>query len=363
MKLASKIIIPVLLLVTLLISSAPAGAQPSPTTSAAPQAIVWKGQDSYPPAVPYGPFNADLAGLQSMHKMWSQWLSDLSGGRVQIRWSDPGAIFPIGDADKAVAAGTVDIAMSSGLYFRGRFPEGDIEGGGVFFLNDEQLYDLYYNWGLYEALRKLYAEKLNLVYFPVFANSLTGIGVNFDAPNLDSLKGKKIRAVGVQGDWMAALGASPTIIPLGDTYQALKLGTVDGWVAGAALLEANKWNEVTKGWVQNPICSTVPSAIIINQKSFNALPADIRDLIQKTNRYMSFATSTRWGNQNYYARLNAKKKGVKFWEWSEADQQKAIQLAVTNVWPKMRAASPDCAKLMDMVEAQAKAWGLPTAAK
>jgi len=162
---------------------------------------------------------------------------------------------------------------------------------------------------------------------------------------------------------MAALGASPTIIPLGDTYQALKLGTVDGWVAGAALLEANKWNEVTKGWVQNPICSTVPSAIIINQKSFNALPADIRDLIQKTNRYMSFATSTRWGNQNHYARLNAKKKGVKFWEWSEADQQKAIQLAVTNVWPKMRAASPDSAKLMDMVEAQAKAWGLPTAAK
>jgi len=38
-------------------------------------------------------------------------------------------------------------------------------------------------------------------------------------------------------------------------------------------------------------------------------------------------------------------------------------LAVTNVWPKMRAASPDSAKLMDMVEAQAKAWGLPTAAK
>jgi len=336
-------------------SAAPA---PASTTAAAPQVFKWKGQYSFPTVTPYGPFNQKNSGLNAMPTLWTDWLTSATSGRVQIEWSEPGAIFPITDADLAVGKGTVQIAETSGAYYRGRFPEGDIETGGLFFWNTEdEFYDAYYNWGLFDALQKLYAAK-NCVFYPVSGDSATGMGVNFDAPNPAAVKGKKVRAVGVQGDYVAMLGGSPVMTPLGEIYQAMKLGTVDGWMAAVALFEANKFKECTKGWVPDPRVATVPMNMLINKDAFNALPKDLQDIIQGGARYAGFASKVTWRNQNDWALENAQKLfGVKVWNWTPAEQAAIKAQAIKEIWPKIENANDNCKMLMQIFYKQQKAWG------
>ncbi|MDD5101163.1 MAG: TRAP transporter substrate-binding protein DctP [Syntrophales bacterium] len=343
-------------------TTAPAATSAAPATTAAPTVIKWKGQYSYPTTVQYGPFKSPkTAGLNALTLTWTEWLTKATNGRIQIEWAEPGAIYPVADTDKAVGEGLVQVAMPSGMYYRGRFPEGDIEAGGIMlYVDDRDMYDCFYNAGLYEALQKVYKDKLKVVYYPIFAQSETSIGTTFDIPTLDSLKGKKIRAVGVQADFIQALGGSPTMVALGEVYQAMKLGTVDGWVAATAQLETGKLKEVTKGWVTNPLMSLTPSNVIINQKAFDALPADLKKILQEQSQYASYTTSTAWGNQNQYALEQAQNYGVKTFAWSAADQERATQIAKTAIWPKLAGATPEAKMLMDVIMKWRASWGRET---
>ena len=316
--------------------------------------INWTGQYWAPSTMPYGPFGEDYAGLNAMYKLWSQWLEDATDGLLKIKWVEAGSVFPVTAADLEVGKGTLPIAASSGLYYRGRFPEGDIESGGVFFWKSEsEAYEAYYKYGMWEAINKLYAER-NLVFFPIHGDSLNGIGVTFD----DSIKGKKIRGVGIQGDYIALLGGSPVAIPLGETYMALKLGTADGWVAATGLLESLKYKEVTKGFVLEPRPSSTVVNIIINKDAFNSLPQDIQDTLMKESRYAGYAASTTWRNQCNWALEQAQKNyGLKVYIWSQEDQAKARKLVIDNLWPKMAKASPGSAQLMEIIYKQARDYG------
>jgi len=322
------------------------------------EVIKWTGQYWAPSTMPYGPFDENYAGLNAMYKLWSKWVEDATGGRLQINWVEAGSVFPVTAADQEVGKGTLPIAASSGLYYRGRFPEGDIESGGVFFWRSEsEAYEAYYKYGLWEAINELYAEK-NLVFFPIHGDSLNGVGVTFDASGIDSIKGKKIRAVGIQGDYIALLGGSPVAIPLGETYMALKLGTADGWVAATGLLESLKYKEVTKGFVLEPKPSSTVVNIIINKDAFKALPQDIQDTLMKESRYAGFAAATTWRNQCNWSLEQAQKSyGLKVYTWSEEDQTKARKLVIDKLWPKMAKASPGSAKLMDIIYKQARDYG------
>jgi TRAP-type mannitol/chloroaromatic compound transport system substrate-binding protein len=303
-------------------------------------------------------FRENYAGLNAMYKLWSKWLEDATGGRLQIKWVEAGSVFPVTAADLEVGKGTLPIAASSGLYYRGRFPEGDIESGGVFFWRSEsEAFEAFYKYGLWDALNELYAKK-NLVYFPIHGDSLNGIGVTFDASSIDKIKGKKIRAVGIQGDYIALLGGSPVAIPLGETYMALKLGTADGWVAATGLLESLKYKEVTKGFVLEPKPSSTAVNVIINKDAFEALPKDIQHILMTQSRYAALAAATTWRNQCNWSLEQAKRDyGLKVYTWSDEDQAKARKLVIEKLWPKMAKASPGSAKLMEIIYKQARDYG------
>ena len=88
-----------------------------------------------------------------------------------------------------------------------------------------------YNWGLHDALQKVYAER-NIYFQLLQCDTGVGMGTNFPAPNAAAIKGKKIRAPGVWGEYVTALGGSPVSLAQADLYMAMKLGTIDGWMTG-----------------------------------------------------------------------------------------------------------------------------------
>lgn len=336
---------------------------PHPFAAAAPSAakkevIHWKGQCNHPMTVSFGPYGVGQAGMYAVLSGWSKWLESATDGRLVIDWSEPGSIFPTVDADQAVSKGVVPIANSYGSYYAGRIPEADIETTLPFaFENSNQEFEALHKYGMLKVFQDVYAKR-NIFWLPLHTHAMVGIGTNFLAPTPQSVKGKKIRAFGIWGEYAQLLGANPVSIPAGEMYMAMKLGTMDGWIAGVAYLEETKLKEVTKGMVVSPNINNATGSIMINMNAFKALPEDIQNLIQNTGPLVSFAMGSRWGNQcNWILKNSESQYGVKSYSWSPNEVQQLTSLFAEKVYPKLAAKSAGCAQLIDIVKKQMKDYG------
>ena len=328
--------------------------EPGYSQTAKTNVIKWRGQTGFPTTIaPYGPFGQGNTGIFASGKQWSDWLTHRTGGRLVIEWREPGSVFPVTETDNAVSQGVVQISFSYGGWYSGRIPETDIETGGIFFWEDEsQLYECLHKYGLFQALQKVYAKR-NLFWIPHHLGSIVNIGTTFPAPTPESLKGKKIRTLGIWGDYIAMLGATPVSIPWGDVYMAAKLGTIDGWCAGVGSMEELKLKEVAKGLVVTPVVSQGMSNMIINKSAYDALPKDIQEILQKEAPHMTYVASTHWHNQCLWVIRHAKENyKVDLFNWSAKDADRVTQLAADKIYPKIAAKSPSCAELMEIVKKQ-----------
>ena len=333
---------------------------PSDSTAASKDKVTtWKGQQIFLTKMPaYGPFGPGETGAHAVIRAWTEWLKKATGGRLLIDWAEPASIYPPFEADKAIGKGVIPISISYGGYYRGRIPEADIETGMVFaWPTVAAEYECLYKYGLYDEIKKVYAER-NINWFPMHSDAIVGIGTSFPAPNAASIKGKKIRALGLWGDYIAMLGGSPVSVPWGEIYMGMKLGTIDGWMAGAAALEEVKLKEVSKGYVYVPRVQTALCNILINMDAFKALPKDIQDLMESTHRYIMYTLSYKWQQQCQWVLADSQAKyGVTPYAWPEEDCRKVVRMAVEKLYPKVAAKSPRCAKMIDIIKKQMRDYG------
>ena len=101
---------------------------------------------------------------------------------------------------------------------------------------------------------------------------------------LDDLKGMKIRCTGMAAKIVTALGGVPVAMPMGDTYDALSRGVVDGSMAPQESLQGWKWGEVVKYTTESYGSSySTGMFVVMNKDKWNALPPDIQKIIEKVN--------------------------------------------------------------------------------
>jgi TRAP-type C4-dicarboxylate transport system substrate-binding protein len=82
----------------------------------------------------------------------------------------------------------------------------------------------------------------------------------------------------------AALGATPVAMPMGETYDALSRGVVDGSMAPYEALQGWKWGEVVRFTTENFGSSySTGMFVVMNKGKWNALPPDIQQIIEKVN--------------------------------------------------------------------------------
>ena len=252
------------------------------------------------PTAPYGPFGQGQTGAGAHGWWWADSVKKASNGRLIITWAEPGAIFPIGEADNAVSRGVVQIASSFGTYYAGRMPEADVETGGVFqWENNEQAYECVTKYGSMRALQQVYAKR-NMMWLPFFGNAIIGMGANFSAPNPAAIKGKKMRAIGNWADYIRMLGGSPIATVWGDIYMAMKMGTIDGYVAGPGTFEELKLKEVTKSYVYPPLISAGLSNFTINMDAWKALPADLQELLERDTPAITYAGLSHFSGLRFF---------------------------------------------------------------
>lgn len=174
-------------------------------------------------------FSTNLPGLGSPAAWVADNLNTASDGSIQVRVYEPGKLVPAFDILQSVSDGKVSAGYTWIGYDQGKVPAIPLFAAVPFGMKPWAYTGWYYYGGGHEMLQEVYANK----GFKVHAQ-LCGIigpetaGWYKDKINtLEDYKGLKIRFAGLGGKVLEKLGASVTMMPGGELFQALEKGTID----------------------------------------------------------------------------------------------------------------------------------------
>lgn len=174
-------------------------------------------------------FASKLPGLGSPAPWVAEQLERASDGEVQVRVFEPGKLVPPFEILQAVSDGKVPAGYTWIGYDQGKVPAVPLFAAVPFGLKPWAYSAWYYFGGGQEMLQEVYANK----GFNVHAQLCGIIGPEtagwYAKPitSLDDYKGMKIRFAGLGGKVLEKLGASVTMMPGGELFQALEKGTID----------------------------------------------------------------------------------------------------------------------------------------
>ncbi len=207
---------------------------------------------------------------------WAAEVEKRSGGRIQITVHPGGSLTKADQCWQGVISGISDLGMSCFAYTPGRFPL-------------LEALDLPLGWpdGL-TATRV--ATALAAKYNPAEIQGAKILYVHGHGPgilatkkpvrSLADLKNMKIRGTGLSAGIATALGATAVGMPQPETYDALQKGVVEGTFCPIETLKGWKQGEVIEYVTDTKaIGYTTAMFVAMNQKSWDALPADLQQIL------------------------------------------------------------------------------------
>lgn len=174
-------------------------------------------------------FATKLPGLGSPAAWVADNLTTASDGNIKVRVYEPGKLVPAFDILQAVSDGKVSAGYTWIGYDQGKVPAVPLFAAVPFGMKPWSYIGWYYYGGGEEMLQEVYANK----GFKVHAQLCGIIGPETAGwyrnkiETLEDYKGLKIRFAGLGGKVLEKLGASVTMLPGGELYQALEKGTID----------------------------------------------------------------------------------------------------------------------------------------
>ena len=286
-------------------------------------------------------------------------VNDMSGGRLKIEVLPAGAVVPAFQLLEAVNKGTLDGGHGVLAYHYGKNPALALWGSGPAFGMDPNMVLAWHRHGggkalLDEIYASLRMDVVSLLYGPMPTQPLGWFKKPVSKP--EDLKGLKYRTVGLSIDIFAAMGAAVHSLPAGEIVPAMDRG----------LLEAAEFNNVTSDRILGfPDVSKVcmlqsfhqpceQFEILFNKTKYNALPIELRSIIEyaveASSAAMSWKAIDRYSKDYLELQQTA---GVKFYKTPDVILRAQLQ-AWDKVVAKKSSESPMFKKVLDSMEAFAK---------
>lgn len=97
----------------------------------------------------------------------------------------------------------------------------------------------------------------------------------------EDFKGLKIRAANPSIiQFLQPFGMVPVSMPMGDVYESLQRGIIDGVLNAPENVVNNKWYEVTKFYVTNTLAYG-GTGMVISESSYNSLPPELQGIFSQ----------------------------------------------------------------------------------
>ena len=249
---------------------------------------------------------------------------------------------------EAVGAGIVDAMHIAPVYFAGRDPAFALLGDLNAAYEDPYQMQIWYHYrGGLEMARELYAK--NGVYF--VGPGWWGVeSMPFKMPvrTIADLKGKKIRfPEGPSGEIFKKLGSAPVAMPGPDVFPALERGVIDGTDYGTlGMNDGLGFHKIAKFPLYPGFHSMPVVDISVNMKKWNALPADLKELLTIAVRDFARDQIQRVVVEDIKVRQKVTAEGIELINWSAEDRRKIREIG-KEVWEKYSKGSAMARRVYD----------------
>jgi len=253
----------------------PPGAVIDPAASASDSAtreqVRWRVQSAYG------------VNLPVIGKNLPRLISDLkavSANNIQLELFEPGELVPILEITESVKEAKIQAGYVWVGYDQGRIPASTLISAVPFGMEPTEFASWWYYGGGRALGESLYHEHNVQPILCAISGPETAGWFREPITSLDDLVGLKIRFAGLGGKVLQRLGASVTIIPGGETFQALEKGAIDASEFSLPIVdEMLGFGKVAKfnyfpGWHQ-PFSAV---HLLVNLRVWNDLTQETRDL-------------------------------------------------------------------------------------
>ncbi len=205
---------------------------------------------------------------------WKEEVQKRTGGKVQIATFPGGTLLDAKGMIDGVIAGQADIGCLCMAYQPGRFV---FENGTALPLGipNAKVGSLVL-WDLYNKYKPESFAKVKVL--TMFATAPSNIMSKKAIRAVEDVKGVALRASGGAGDILKAWGAEVAGMPMSETPDALQKGVVQGLYSSAEVMMDFKYAELCK-FVTLTETVIYPFAVVMNQKAWDALPDDIKKVM------------------------------------------------------------------------------------
>ncbi|MBW6484797.1 MAG: TRAP transporter substrate-binding protein DctP [Syntrophobacterales bacterium] len=280
----------------------------------------------------------------------------LTNNQVNVKVFWPGQLIKTNEVFDSVRQGMLDGYTGSLQYFAGKVPEVNAQWLPFNWANTAEAKDVLVNKGYMKVMEEALA-KHDVTYLSALSVASMGLLTKFPVEKIEDLKGKKIRAVGMEAKIMEALGASALAIAGAEQYTALQRGTADGTDYPWYTMEQYKFYEVLNHIVTPAFHTPGVVEMIINSKVFNSLSAEQQKAVRQAALNAmdkSFADADKLDKD---ALANAGKLGVKISAIPEANLVK-FREACKPLWEDEAKKSPYSARLVNILRDHLKSKGM-----
>ncbi len=289
-------------------------------------------------------------------KFFAQKVEELTEGNVKIAIFWPGQLVKTKEAFDAMAKGMIDAYSGSMLYFAGYVPEVNCEWLPFGWENPEQALDVYKNHGWLDLMRQA-TLKHGVHYVAPYCVASMGLITKFPVHKLEDMKGRKIRAVGMEAKIMDILGSAPVAIAGAEQYMALKRGTVEGTDYPFYTIGKYKFYEVCDYIIRPAFHTPGIVEILINNKVFKSLPEEYQKAVDRAGWEAFLRTvklSPTWDEGAYKI---CKEKNVTIIDLDPKELER-FRKTTLPLWDKVAQKSDIAYKLVTSLKAYLKGKGV-----
>jgi len=253
---------------------------------------------------------------------WAKEVEKRTNGKVAIRIFPANTLTPASKNYEGVVKGTSGMGSSAMGYTRGRFPLMEVLDLPLGFEN--ALIATRLANALYKKFQPKELSDTKVMYFQAHGPGI--LHTKKPVRSLEDLKGLRIRSTGSSAKIMAALGATPVAMPMGETYDAIAKGVVDGSAAPIASLRGFKWGEVVKYTTEDFGAAYASTFfVVMNKNVWNSLPRDVQQTIEKINVEWIDKTGRVWDDYDKMGRDYVAKLGNQIISLSREENERWAQ--------------------------------------
>ena len=301
-----------------------AGAMTAPMISRA-QTVSMRFQSTWPAKDIFHEYANDFASK----------VNNMASGRLKIEVLPSGSVVPAFQLLDAVNKGTLDGGHGVLAYHYGKSSALALWGSGPAFGMDPNMVLAWHQYGggkqlLEEIYKSLNIDVASYVYGPMPTQPLGW----FKKPiaKVADLKGLKFRTVGLAVDIFTELGVAVNPLPGGEIVPALDRGLIDAAEFNNATSDRILgFPDVVKNcMLQSFHQSGEQFEILFNKGKVDALPAELKSIIEYAVQASSAEMSWKAIDRNSKDYADLKKQGIKFYKTPDA-----ILKAQLDAWDKV----------------------------